>query len=141
MKPKKTFICYIDWIDYFDEDTTMEQKGQIFDAILRYQNGEENVKPDDPAARMVFNKIKKTMQADADRYEDVCNERRKAANARWEKMQADANACKCMQKDYDTETDTETETDTDTEFDLTHMIDDIDADIAYWDRVLSEETA
>ena len=35
MGAKKTFIAYIDWIEYFDEDTTIEQKGQIFDAIDR----------------------------------------------------------------------------------------------------------
>lgn len=139
MKAKKTFICYIDWIDYFDEDTTMEQKGQIFDAILRYQNGEENVKPDDPAARMVFNKIKKTMQADAEAYAEKCAKNAENIRKRWnEKNTTEYDR---IRSGTDTETETDTETDTDTEFELTHMIDDIDADIAYWDRVLKEETA
>lgn len=115
MGEKKTFIAYIDWIEYFDEDTTIEQKGQIFDAILRYQNGETDVRPADPAARMVFNKIRKTMQCDAVAYAEKCEKRRKAAEERW--MQKHANASKSMQMDTDTETetDTDTETETDTE--------------------------
>lgn len=115
MGEKKTFIAYIDWIEYFDEDTTIEQKGQIFDAILRYQNGETDVRPADPAARMVFNKIRKTMQCDAVAYAEKCEKRRKAAEERW--MQKHANASKSMQMDTDTETETDTDTDTETETD------------------------
>lgn len=115
MGEKKTFIAYIDWIEYFDEDTTIEQKGQIFDAILRYQNGETDVRPADPAARMVFNKIRKTMQCDAVAYAEKCEKRRKAAEERW--MQKHANASKSMQMDTDTETETDTDTETETETD------------------------
>lgn len=111
MKDKKTFVSYADWIDYFDEDTTMEQKGQIFDCILRFQNDETGVRPADPAARMVFNKIRATMKADAEKYEEKCRKRAEAAEARW-RMQNDANASKCIQMHPDTDTDTDTETDT-----------------------------
>lgn len=128
---KKTFIGYIDWIDFFDDDTTMEQMGQIFDAILRYQNGETNVKPSDPGARMVFNKIRKTMQDDADEYARTCAARSDAANKRWnnagEKMQDNAKACKSMQKHSSASKSMQKDTDTDTETDTESSNDDEDA--------------
>jgi len=140
MKPKKTFIGYIDWIDYFDEDTTIEQKGQIFDAILRYQNGEESVKPEDPAARMVFNKIKKTMQADAEAYAEKCAKNSENIRKRWNTTEYERiRTGSDTDTDTDTKTDTDTGTDTKTEYDWTHLIDEIDEDDPdYWSDL--EET-
>ena len=110
-KKKRTFIAYADWLNYFDEDTTFEEMGKLFYAILKYQNGETDVKPADPSIKYVFNKIKATMEADAAKHAEVSEKRAEAARAKAEmqKSAKSANADKCMQKDPDTETDTETD--------------------------------
>ena len=118
-KKKRTFIAYTDWIEYFDEDVTMEQRGMLFDAILRYQNGEEDVKPSDPVARVIFNKIKKTMEADHAKYAEICRKRAESGAAGGvakasKCQQMVANGSKCT-PDTETDTDTDTKTDTDTE--------------------------
>ena len=116
-KKKRTFIAYADWLNYFDEDTTFEEMGKLFYAILLYQNGDKDARPDDPGLKYVFNKIKSTMEADAEKHAEVSAKRAEAAKAKAEmqKSAKSANADKCTQKHPDTDTETETDTETDTE--------------------------
>ena len=114
-REKNTFIAYKNWIDYFDEDTTYEEKGMLFDAILRYQNGETDVTPADPALRVVFRKIKSEMKANDEAYAEVCEKRKKAIDERW-KNTRDTNEYKSIQRipdsDSDSESDSESESPT-----------------------------
>lgn len=88
------------------------------------------------AADVAFTAIRTQLDIDADRYREICELRRGAANARWEKGQNAAkphpksqgegegskmgqrsgvDRCKCTYTDTDTDTDTDADTDTDTD--------------------------
>ena len=115
-KEKNTFIAYKSWVDYFDEETTYEEKGMLFDAILRYQNGETDVTPADPSLRVVFRKIKAEMKANDEAYAEVCEKRKKAIDERW-KNTRDTNEYKSIQRipDSDSENDSDSEGDSDSD--------------------------
>lgn len=91
-KNKDTFIARTSWYDFFDEDTTWEQKGKLFDAILRYKLGDENACPDDPEMKGVFKKIKKEIQETDESYQKQCEKNAENARKRWaEKNRKGAN--------------------------------------------------
>lgn len=85
---------------------SMEQKGRLFEAIMEY--GASGILPgfsDDPVLGIVWSFVKPRIDADGERYSDICEKRRSAANARWKKepeatlSDANANASMCMQVD------------------------------------------
>jgi len=70
---------------------TMDQQGQLFNAILNY--GEFGVEPDfDYMLGVAWDFIKPRLDRDRERYEKICTARSQAAMTRWHKE--DANACK-----------------------------------------------
>lgn len=102
---KKTFIAYLDRYDYA-EDMNAEEKANLFDCIFSYQKWND-VNPL-PALKYVRNKIKKFIDADREKYKDICDRNKKKASARWSPtasepvgMQTDAAACRPMQTDAD----------------------------------------
>lgn len=72
---KNSFIAYNDRIDYMD-DMPMEQRGILFTAILNYTNWLEVW--DLWEVKYVWNKIRKEIDANTEKYEDVCNKRSEA---------------------------------------------------------------
>ena len=108
MSDKKTFLFYKSWrtlINNLDNETT----GILMKAIFDYQCGED-VSIDDPVLLAVFQVIKKELDENDAKYEEVCRKRKEAASKRWDakeskSMQKNANASKCMQKDTDSECD------------------------------------
>lgn len=73
---KNGFVMYTDWIDMLEE-LDDESRGKLFLALMRYQNGEEI--PDmDIGARVAFAQMRKVMQRDNDKYEEVSKARREA---------------------------------------------------------------
>ena len=70
---------------------TMDEQGQLFNAILNY--GEDGIEPDfDYMLGIAWDFIKPRLERDRERYEEVCEKRRQAAQARWEQEDRDANA-------------------------------------------------
>ena len=79
-----------------------QEKGQLFEYILDYAEFGE-VPEAEGLVGVAWDFIKPRIDHDAERYEEVSERRRQAAQKRWDKqekeMQADANECKSMQMD------------------------------------------
>ncbi len=70
---------------------TMDQQGQLFNAILDY--GEEGIEPNfDYMLGIAWDFIKPRLELDRKRYEEVCEKRRRAARQRWG-WEDDADEC------------------------------------------------
>lgn len=127
-KNKDTFIARTSWYDFFDEDTTWEQKGKLFDAILRYKLGDEDACPDDPEMKGVFKKIKKEIQETDDNYRKQCEQNAENARKRWvEQNRKGAAGCDRMRahtteyggmRDSDSDNDNEYPSGIDSENDI-----------------------
>lgn len=103
---KDTFIFYLDWYNYIEED--IEQEGlrlRLYQAIPRYAfTGEE---PQDPAMRVLFSFIRRQLDRDSRKYEEKIDKRREAGRKgnekRWGKKEESqtvaniANATKTSQ--------------------------------------------
>ena len=75
---------------------TMDQQGQLFNAILNY--GELGIEPDfDYMLGIAWDFIKPRLERDKERYEDVCEKRRQAVLSRWEQSRDDTSEYKCIQ--------------------------------------------
>lgn len=74
---KPTFIFYVDWYNYIEEDIEQEDlRMRLYQAIPRYAfTGEE---PKDPAMRIVFGFIRRQLDRDAEKYEAKIEKRREA---------------------------------------------------------------
>lgn len=72
---------------------SLEEKGSLFDAILEY--GESGSPPSfDGVLGVAWDFIQPRLDRDRERYEEISDQRKEAANARWGKqraLQADAN--------------------------------------------------
>ena len=119
---KKTFVGYCDRKSYTDEMSD-EEAGKLFKTIIKYANNLEigNI---DQLTKVVFSKIKKSMDEDDEKYKEICEKRKKAIQERYKKydsIQKDTNVYKWIQEytnvykasdvNYDTDTDTDTDTD------------------------------
>ncbi len=80
------------------ETLTMDERGQLLTAILRYGNEEIPINFDG-SLNVAWAFIKPMLDKDTSHYDKVCEGRRKAANARWDEYRSanDANASNCMQ--------------------------------------------
>ena len=91
---------------YFDvrpclKRLTMEQQGELFNAILDF--GENGVVPSfDGLLGIAWDFIEPKLVRDNERYEKTVSARRAAAQSRWDKqsMQMHANAYLCMQMHF-----------------------------------------
>jgi len=69
---------------------TMDQQGQLFNAILNY--GEFGVEPDfEYMLGIAWDFIKPRLDRDRERYEEICEKRRQAILTRWEQQNNDTN--------------------------------------------------
>ena len=79
---KRSFVMYNDYLEYFGmlEDT---DQGKLIMLVLRYVNG-ENVEPEKCSGmvRMAFAFIRRRLDEDAEKYEQVCANKSRAAKAR-----------------------------------------------------------
>lgn len=84
---KPTFIFYVDWYNYIEEDIEQEDlRMRLYQAIPRYAfTGEE---PKDPAMRIVFGFIRRQLDRDAEKYEAKIEKRREAGRKGAEKTNA-----------------------------------------------------
>jgi len=118
-------IFFYDWLNLFEELTTAEIGELILAAVQFDKTGEETIF-EDRSLRVAFKAIKNSINISNERYQEICEKRRKAIEKRWGKADADTKEYKSIQinsneqfesytdTDTDTVTDTETETDTDT---------------------------
>jgi hypothetical protein len=83
MQMKKGFLIYNDLYESI-KDLSFEDKGQIFDAILRYSNGLEIGKMSS-IPKTAFNFIKQSLDRDNKRYEDICIKNKENIKNRWNK--------------------------------------------------------
>lgn len=87
-----TFILYCDWEDIIEE-LTDEEVGQLFKAIFAYVNREDVVHFDGRSGvGVAFKTIRKQIDVNRKKYEQVVEKRRNAAKKRWEKQNSDAQS-------------------------------------------------
>jgi hypothetical protein len=91
-----------------------EEAGKLFKTIIEYANNLE-IGHIDQLTKVVFSKIKKSMDDDDVKYKEICEKRNHAAMQKYanasKSKQVDAKASKAPHMDYDTDTDTDTDTD------------------------------
>ena len=95
-----TFVLYCDWEDII-EDLTDEEVGQLFKAIFAYVNhGVARQFDGRTGLGVAFKTIRRQIDVNRKKYEQVVEKRRNAAKKRWEKQnseaQSDANASFAM---------------------------------------------
>lgn len=123
MKEPTAFLMYIDQLDTALPMLSMEQRGELLTALFEHaRRGEYEVK--DNMVRMAFGLMSKTMDANFEKYKDICERRteygRKGglASGKARREQAEANeaneakASKSKQNEHNTNTKTKTNTNT-----------------------------
>lgn len=90
---KKSFLLHIDSLCILD-DLTDEQKGQLFNAIYKFQLGEELELS--PIIKIAFSQFRNQFNRDSEKYEKTC-EARKLAGSKGGKQKV-ANASNSKQK-------------------------------------------
>ena len=93
---RSSFILYASWGPMV-EAMSNEQAGELLKACYALERDEE-IEISDPTVKIVFETVKATMLADREKYIEVSDKRRNAANASKSKKML-ANASKCMQMD------------------------------------------
>ena len=90
---KESFVLYTSQYEAI-ADLSVQQKGELFDALFQYVSTGNVPTFTDPATRMAFNFMRIQIDRDTNKYEDVCNKRREAVNKRWEKARKSADGKK-----------------------------------------------
>ena len=112
---KDSFILHTDaWAAI--RKLTMEQRGMLLSAIMQRQIGEETDELD-MATEIAFSFIMAQIDRDNEKYSQMVEKRKAAANQRWQKgqenMQVHASASTCSTRNaHACLTDTDTDTDT-----------------------------
>ena len=118
---KNSFVMYTEYLKHIQK-LSMDQRGELFTAILCYASGEE-LPELDAAADMAFSFIKERMDRDNEAYLEKCRKRSEAgklggrptakANGSSEKQTKAKKANGFFEKQNNPDTDTEYDTDTD----------------------------
>lgn len=83
MKTPKGFFTYFHHAEALD-NLTDARAGRVYKALLHY--GEEGVLPDfsdDPVCQFAFTVMRVEIDRNFERYNEVCEKRKKAAQTRW----------------------------------------------------------
>lgn len=87
-----TFVLYCDWEDII-EDLTDEEVGRLFKAIFSYVNhGSAEQFDGRSGLGVAFKTIRRQIDVNRQKYEQVVEKRRNAAKKRWEKQNSDARS-------------------------------------------------
>lgn len=81
-KVKKSFLMYVDMYAP-TAALSLEQKGELWDAVFKFHSGEE-VSISDPMAQMAFSFFRQVFERDAEEYERRCEKNRENVRKRWE---------------------------------------------------------
>lgn len=99
---KKGFVLYLDQYKPI-KNLTQEQKGDLLDAIFKYNQDNASVTLNDPVLEMAFSFFKQAFDRDHDKYLKKCAKNKLNARKRW-----DANGCGRIQPDaMDADIDTD----------------------------------
>lgn len=92
---RKSFLLHIDSLCIL-EDLTDEQKGQLFNAIYKFQLGEEITLS--PMIKIAFSQFKNQFMRDEEKYKNTCQARKLAGSKGGKQRVANqANATNCKQ--------------------------------------------
>ena len=111
------FVIYSSYAEKF-EDLTDEQFGKLIRSVCDYQKTGVMPKIEDKSIRIAFKVIKYELDVNSQKYEEICEKRKKAIQARWEKKTEsdedtkNTNEYKCIEVNTnDTDKDKEKEKD------------------------------
>ena len=76
---RDSFVMYTEYLDHL-ELMSMEQRGVLFTALLKYAAGDE-LPEMDGAVKMAFSFIKNRIDRDTEKYNEVCRKRSEAGKA------------------------------------------------------------
>lgn len=145
---KQSFVVYDDW-GVLVENMPEDGAGELFKALFEYRRTHSmpHVGADvQPVLAFMISQIDK----DVERYEKTCERNREKVMKRWSAvnngMPNDTVAYSGIHPhtentDKDKDKDKDKDNDVHVNMESYDHMDDMDDDIAYWDRVLSEETA
>lgn len=103
MADKKSFVMYENWSRLI-YDMPDEQAVKLVKKICGYVIGEET--PNDPVIDAIFNMIRITLDADSQKYEEICKKRSEARKRNVDKSQQKSTSVnKCQQVCTDNEND------------------------------------
>ena len=103
---KATFIMRANYEDLFQE-LTAQQGGEVIRAVFAFVNHKEIPEFTSAEARIAFKCIQKDLSFDINKYQKMCEKRKKAAEKRWTRK--NAKKCKCTHNEDDDEDENEDE--------------------------------
>ena len=128
MNNKKSFVFYDSWGEVFDEMDD-ENAGKMIKMILEYHRKKE-VKNAPLMLRLAFALIKNQMDADAEKYDEICEKRKtagaKGGNAKEEKKAKVANANFAKQKKQKLASVADNDNDNDNDNDINTLLTESD---------------
>ena len=128
MNNKKSFVFYDSWGEVFDEMDD-ENAGKMIKMILEYHRKKE-VKNAPLMLRLAFALIKNQMDADAEKYDEICEKRKtagaKGGNAQEEKKAKVANANFAKQKKQKLASVADNDNDNDNDNDINTLLTESD---------------
>ena len=108
---RESFVVYTSLANHI-RFFSYEDIGRLFCGILGYAKGEEKDAvlenlPDN--VKIAFSFVSDQMDVNFEKYDQICEKKRKAANKRWGKSEGDARASSALHNDNDTENENENE--------------------------------
>lgn len=90
MAKRKGFMMYFEWVDMLRELDAESFKHLVVDMRIYADTGRgpEYAKEEEKLLRMAWALLQNRMDADADRYADIVQKRKEAADKRWEQERA-----------------------------------------------------
>lgn len=118
MADKKSFVIYDNWSRLFC-GLPDETAGKLIKAVCAYKLG-EGAEVNDPVIAAIYAMICEQLDADADKYADICEKRSQARKNKTQQMITNDNKCKqvlssATDNDNDNVNDTDTDNDNDNE--------------------------
>ena len=94
MAKRKGFVVYFEWVDMMRELDGETFKRLILDMRSYADTGRapEYLKEEEKLLRMAWALLQNRMDADADRYADIVQKRKEAADKRWEQVRQEKAA-------------------------------------------------
>ena len=114
---RESFVVYTSLANHI-RFFSYEDIGRLFCGILGYAKGEEKDAvlenlPDN--VKIAFSFVSDQMDVNFEKYDQICEKKRKAANKRWGKSEGDARASSALHNDNDNDTENENENENENE--------------------------
>ena len=110
-KEKSAFLVYHDWETFFDSLDSNEEAGELIRALFAFAKRGE-ITEFSGALKMAFIFMSQQIEADSEKWKEVCEKRKEAINKRWnEKNTKDTNEYNSIQKIQMNTSDTDNDND------------------------------